>query len=26
MASSVLESASLAKPWNDPAAEPYIRI
>jgi putrescine transport system ATP-binding protein len=26
MASTVLESANLVKPWNDPAAEPYIRI
>jgi len=26
MSSSALESSSLVKPWNDPAAEPYIRI
>jgi putrescine transport system ATP-binding protein len=26
MASSALESASVLKPWNDPKAEPYIRI
>ncbi len=26
MASSVLESAAIRQPWNDPRAEPYIRI
>ncbi len=26
MASSALESASVRQPWNDPKAEPYIRI
>ena len=26
MASSVLDSASVQQPWNDPTAEPYIRI
>jgi len=26
MASSVVESAAIRQPWNDPRAEPYIRI
>ncbi len=26
MASTALESASVRQPWNDPKAEPYIRI